>query len=75
MYKQIVDEANDFKAKINELETENQKYSLSIKNLEHELNEADKYKSAYDFMKEELLKTKETFHVNQLELEKTRSMV
>lgn len=47
---------------------------MQNKTLEHELKEADKYKNAIDFLKEEIKKTKQDYHMQALELDKQRAM-
>lgn len=44
--------------KVSELESANQKMAMQIKTLEHELKQTESYKSAIEFLKEELRKTK-----------------
>ena len=74
-YKAQSEENLKLKQRVNELEQTNQKRHIEIKNLEHELNEYSTYKSAYDYMKEELLKVKSEFHLQTLESEKLNNQV
>lgn len=69
-YKQSGDENIKLKQRLAELEKDNQKSKIDIKNLEHELNEASTYKKAYEYMKEEIVKVKAEFHLQTLETEK-----
>eukprot|EP00347_Sterkiella_histriomuscorum_P015629 403356306 len=72
VYKQKIDEASEMTQKLSEYETANQKMSMQIKTLEHELKQSESYKSAIDFLKEELRKTKQDYTMEKLEHEKIR---
>ena len=53
-----------------ELEAQNQGLALRQKALEHELKEAEKFRNAVEFLKEEVNKAKSDFRVEQLQSEK-----
>ena len=74
VYKNVIDEVQDLKNKLSESDTSNHKLKMQIKTIEHELSESNKYKNAVDFLKEEIRKTKQDYHMDQLELQKQRSL-
>jgi len=59
----MIEEVTDLRKKVGEYETQNQKLSMQTKTLEHEVKESDKYKNAIEFLKEELKKTKQDYHM------------
>lgn len=42
--------------------------------MEHEVKESEKYKNAIEYLKEELKKTKQDYHMQQLELDKQKTI-
>lgn len=69
----MLEENNRLKISLSQLETLSCEQKLEIERLQLELGEASTYRSAYDYMKEDLVKVKSELHLQTLEFDKLSS--